>query len=70
MLTFKIEVSHKHDDQTFHRGVLRLNGTPILYGDSFTDKKMCYDQMMQTCYTLINDLKAISDNCWDNLKEE
>ena len=70
MLTFKIEVFSHHEDQTFYQGVIRLNNIPILYGHPFTNKKMCYDQMMQTCYTLINDLKLISDDCWDNVKEE
>lgn len=70
MLTFKIEINHNHDDQTFYRGVLMLNKTPILYGDSFSDKRMCYEQMMNTCYTLIRDLKSISDDCWDRIEEE
>ena len=67
MLTFKIEVFQRYEDQTFYQGVLRLNGTAILYGDPFTSKDSCREQMMQTAYSMIGDLRRISDSCFEEL---
>lgn len=70
MLTFKIRVVEKTEDQTFYQGILSLNNTPIMYGDPFNDWKMCYTQMMQMAYTMISDLRRISDDCFDHIDKE
>ena len=67
MLTFKIEVFQRYEDQTFYQGILRLNGTAILYGDPFTDRDDCRRHMMQTAYEMIGDLRRISDSCFEEL---
>ena len=70
MLTFKIEVFQHYEDQTFYQGILRLNGTPVLYGDPFTDKDRCREQMMETAYHMMGDLRKISDECFEGMNKE